>query len=398
LIGFVYAAVPARDAATDCIRRIKEGAAPVLESGRDAVVPIILDGENAWETYPQSGREFLRRLYGAIQEDKQFEALTVSEAIDREEAVESLPSVVPGSWINANFDVWIGAPEDNQSWDHLSDARNFFSEKADQVSPAQRELAFEELLIAEGSDWNWWYGPEHHSPNDREFDELYRKHLSNVYQALGASPPDVLAQPIFGSYAKTSFTPQSDYISPRLDAASPGYFDWMGAATHTADRRSSAMHGKTSLLDTGYAGIDGQNLYCRLDFIAKISESCTTDSRLILTIESTSDQAGEQKHTYRLEAVLSGSPAGSAIREWGLKENVSGPAQQTGILLRFREETVFECQVPLKMIGATMGTLLRMRFSLWGDRLPLDALPEEGSIEIQVVPRSDLGILAYAKP
>ena len=53
-----------------------------------------------------------------------------------------------------------------------------------QRSPAQ--LAFEEILIAEGSDWNWWYGPEHHSANDRDFDELYRKHLSNVYQALGS--------------------------------------------------------------------------------------------------------------------------------------------------------------------------------------------------------------------
>src|SRR5205807_3869723 len=45
LIGFVYATVPAREAANDFVRRIKEGAAPVLESGRDAVVPIILDGE-----------------------------------------------------------------------------------------------------------------------------------------------------------------------------------------------------------------------------------------------------------------------------------------------------------------------------------------------------------------
>ena len=56
----------------------------------------------------------------------------------------------------------------------------------------------EELLIAEGSDWNWWYGPEHHSANDRDFDELYRKHLSNVYLALGGTPPDALAQPIAG--------------------------------------------------------------------------------------------------------------------------------------------------------------------------------------------------------
>ena len=386
LIGFVYATVPAREAANDFVRRIKEGAAPVLESGRDAVVPIILDGENAWEYYPESGREFLRRVYDAIQKDQQFEALTVSEAGAREKTATSLPNLVPGSWINANFDVWIGAPEDNLSWDHLSEARIFFAEHAEQASPEQRELAFEELLIAEGSDWNWWYGPEHHAANDREFDELYRKHLSNVYQALGATPPDVLAQPLIGSYAKPAFIPQSDYISPRLDTAFPGYFDWMGAAAHTADRRSSAMHGKVSLLDAGYAGIDSQNLYCRLDLMEKVSEWSNAEAKLVLTIESHT--------TYRLEAMISGG----AIKEWALKENGYGPAEQNGILVRLREEIIFECQVPLKMIGAVMGTVLRIRFSVWNDRLPLDALPEEGSIEVQVVPRSSLTALAYAKP
>src|SRR3989440_527323 len=278
LIGFVYSGMSPQEAAAHLMRNIKESAQPVLNAGRDAMVAIILDGENAWEYYPESGREFLRRVYDAIQKDQQFEALTVSEAGAREKTATSLPKLVPGSWINANFDVWIGAPEDNLSWDHLGAARDFFTENAEQASPEQRDLAYEELLIAEGSDWNWWYGPEHHSANDREFDELYRKHLSNVYQALGASPPDVLAQSIIGSYAKPSFTPQSDYISPRLDTTFPGYFDWMGAATHIADRRSSAMHGKTFLLDTGYAGIDSQNLYCRLDFMEKASEWSTAEA------------------------------------------------------------------------------------------------------------------------
>ena len=33
-------------------------------------------------------------------------------------------------------------------------------------------MACEELLIAEGSDWCWWYGPEHESANREEFDQL----------------------------------------------------------------------------------------------------------------------------------------------------------------------------------------------------------------------------------
>jgi alpha-amylase/alpha-mannosidase (GH57 family) len=83
LIGFVYSGMPPQDAANNLIHKIKESAKPVLASGQDAVVPIILDGENAWEYYPRSGREFLRRFYDALQKDPGMEAVTVTEAIAR---------------------------------------------------------------------------------------------------------------------------------------------------------------------------------------------------------------------------------------------------------------------------------------------------------------------------
>ena len=85
-------------------------------SGRECLVPIILDGENAWEWYEANGRPFLRELYRRISEDPSLEALTVSEALAKFKA-EPLHGIFPGSWINANFNVWIGAEEDNQAWD-----------------------------------------------------------------------------------------------------------------------------------------------------------------------------------------------------------------------------------------------------------------------------------------
>jgi hypothetical protein len=39
-----------------------------------------------------------------------------------------------------------------------------------------------------------------------------------------------------------------------------------------------------------------------------------------------------------------------------------------------------------------------VRFSLWRGQLPLDALPQEGAIEIQIASEDALGALAYAKP
>jgi alpha-amylase/alpha-mannosidase (GH57 family) len=392
LIGFVYSGMPAKEAAEDFIFRVKESAAPVLRQGRSAVVPVILDGENAWEFYPQSGREFLRRLYDAIQKDPSIEALTVSEAVERETAPQKLSSIFPGSWINANFDIWIGAPEDNVAWDHLSAARNFFAEKADEVSPERRALAYEELLIAEGSDWNWWYGPEHHSDNDREFDELYRKHLSNIYLALGSAAPDVLAQPIAAIPAKPQFTPQTAYISPEIDGRDVGYFEWLGAAAHVADRYSSAMHGKLFLLDTGYAGIDDANLYCRLDFMDPPEEWASGETQLTLTVETQPPEASSPATMHRMEFDISGGQ----VRTWKFAENGQPPAQPESIEVRL--ESIFECRVPLGLLGAKLRSTLRVRFSLWRDRLPLDALPQEGAIEVHLLPESELSALPYAKP
>ena len=115
LIGFVYSGMPPADAARHLIGNIREAAKPVLAKGRDAVVSIILDGENAWEYYPKSGREFLRRFYDGLQHEPGVEAVTISEAIARHRDFGKLTSIVPGSWINANFNVWIGAPEDNRA-------------------------------------------------------------------------------------------------------------------------------------------------------------------------------------------------------------------------------------------------------------------------------------------
>ncbi len=158
LLGFVYSGMPAADAASHLLRTIKESVEPVTRSGRDAVLPIILDGENAWEGYEANGCEFLRRLYDGLQKDSQIEPVTIAEAIERQkpETFGKLRGLVPGSWINANFNVWIGAPEDNKSWDYLSQARDFYDDNAGRAPAEQRQLAYEELLIAEGSDGNWW--------------------------------------------------------------------------------------------------------------------------------------------------------------------------------------------------------------------------------------------------
>ncbi len=224
-----------------------------------------------------TGAIFCAASTTACERDPQIEPITISEAIARQkpESFGKLRGLVPGSWINANFNVWIGAPEDNKAWDYLSQAREFYDDNASRAREEQRKLAYEELLIAEGSDWNWWYGPEHHSANDRDFDELYRKHLSNVYTALGGVPPDHLARPISGALVRAIFVPQTAYVRPAIDGQVSSYFAWMGAAMFSSDRRGGSMHGKLFVLEAIYAGIDEAHLYARLDFAAQLPEGET---------------------------------------------------------------------------------------------------------------------------
>jgi alpha-amylase/alpha-mannosidase (GH57 family) len=407
LIGFIYSSMPPQDAANHLLHNIKRAAQPVLDQGKDAVVSVILDGENAWEYYPRSGREFLRRFYDALQREHGVETVTVSEAIARHHDFGRISSLVPGSWINANFNVWIGAPEDNRSWDYLYHARNFYAEAAPQASEAQRQLALEELFIAEGSDWNWWYGPEHHSANDREFDELYRKHLSNVYQALGATPPDYLAQPIAGGETRPEFMPQTHYISPHITGELVRYFEWMGAAVYTADHRAGAMHGKQFLVDSVYTGIDEVNVYGRLDFAGKLPEM---DCGLVVNLESWAADAQRPRRVLRVDVRVEAGKASSwqvsspdEPRPLATSENSSEEVKV--VLLRN-----FEFKMPLawllaKPVSSAAGgaakttapvtTLLRLRFSLWQNRLPVDALPQEGWIELRLLSEEDLMALAF---
>ena len=407
LIGFVYSGMPPAEAARHLINNIKEAAKPVLAKGRDAVVSIILDGENAWEYYPKSGREFLRRFYDGLQREPGLEAVTVSEAIARHKDFGKMTSLTPGSWINANFNVWIGAPEDNRAWDYLHHAREFYTQNAARANEDQRKIAFDEILIAEGSDWNWWYGPEHHSANDRDFDELYRKHLSNVYQALGATPPDYLAQPIIGAEVRPTFIPQTAYIHPRVAGDKVRYFEWMGAAVYTADHRAGAMHGKQFLLDSVFAGIDATYLYGRLDFSGKVPDE---EFEVVVNVESWAVTEQRPRRSVRIEAVSKGRRLQSWKMENGSPERVLASSSQIDDHVKLALLRNFEFKLPLVWLLATPASTgleptaerkpavassvatskIRLRFSLWQNRLPVDSLPLEGWVELQVVSEGEL--------
>jgi alpha-amylase/alpha-mannosidase (GH57 family) len=187
-IGFQYMHGPPRDGASDLIRRIKE-------VGDGAHVVIALDGENPWDYYENSGRDFLRYLFDGIQSDPAIEAVTLSEACDRLTPTP-LDRLAAGSWAGANFQIWIGHPEDHAAWRWILRAREALMSRKPELTEENWNLAYEELLIAEGSDWMWWFGNDFSSEQDAVFDALFRHHIGNVFRFAGLPLPDDLSQPI----------------------------------------------------------------------------------------------------------------------------------------------------------------------------------------------------------
>jgi hypothetical protein len=100
----------------------------------------------------------------------------------------------PGSWINANFDTWIGESEENTAWDVLGKTRDNLAKwgipqpDPNLSAPTEKTAlakynAWEAMYAAEGSDWFWWYGGDQGAPGgDTPFDEAFRIHLTNVYR------------------------------------------------------------------------------------------------------------------------------------------------------------------------------------------------------------------------
>ena len=357
LIGFVYSRMDTYEAAGHFLARIRENCGAILGSGRDALVPVILDGENAWEHYDLSGRPFLSEVYRRIAADGQMEALTVSEALQRVES-QPLSRIFPASWISANFDVWIGAEEDNRAWELLLRARQAYDAASANVSESQRALAWEELLIAEGSDWCWWYGPEHHSDNRAEFDQLFRSHLTNVFRSLNLHPPEELARPILKTAVTEQHHAPSAPIQPQIDGQVTSFFEWLGAGSYRVDGRSGAMHGKRFLVRELQYGSDRQNLYLRIDF-----EQPVTGIRVHVN-------------------------AGGA--EWDIDlEHGAARVRQSAPRLDAAYGRVLELRIPLAQVSQPSTDFVPLQLSLWQDSLPLDALPHEGWIRLSTAEPSD---------
>ncbi len=177
-ISFDYQHWQGQEAVEDLLGRIDARYA-------SGVVPLILDGENAWEAFPDAGAAFLDTLMGSGR------LVSMDEAATRPPA-GCIQRLHTGSWINGDLAVWAGDAEDRRAWALLCQARQAWEDAG------RPEAAWPHLAAAEGSDWFWWFGPEHHSEVHEMFDALFRTHLAAVWEALGHAPPAALSRSVSG--------------------------------------------------------------------------------------------------------------------------------------------------------------------------------------------------------
>ena len=217
-------------------------------------------------------------------------------------------------------------------------------------------LAYEELLIAEGSDWCWWYGPEHETANRVEFDELYRDHLANVYAALNLTAPEVLSRPIIQVHEDATIVQPTARIRPKIDGLISSYFEWMGAGQYQVSRRGGSMHGKRFVFSYILFGSDGDKLFLRVDFGAGTED--------IL-------KWGEVRCTLRYDGVEQQATLRLSMPKDPVRLDPSGEP------VEWAANTILEIAIPLRTSAP-----IEVSLSAWKDGLPVDAVPQQGWLTI----------------
>jgi hypothetical protein len=326
------------------------------------VIPLILDGENAWETFTDGGQSFLRELYSGILNDKQLNTATMEQYLRAEPPTKTVRPLHTGSWISCNFDIWIGEDEENRGWDLLGDTRKFLQTHLDsgKLSAETKEAALHEIYAAEGSDWFWWYGPDFSTENDALFDDLFRQHLKNVYALCGELPPSSLEEPITAMRVAPLYHKPERPVSRVLSGRRSSFFDWMGAGSYVAGSEQGAMYRSERIVRQFFFGNNSEFLFLRLDLARKegITLRIEFHGAAAAAIEL-SPQPDSKPRSYRL------------ISNAGVAEDI----------VRLAVGDVAELAVPLEKLGLSGDSLIRFQVKAFQAGLERECYPERVPIE-----------------
>ena len=197
LIGFKYSDWHSDDAVGDFIQHLDNIASFFGDEAGKHVVSIILDGENAWEYYPDNGHYFLDALYRRLSAQPTLRMRTFAE-VAADLPVRQMRTLAAGSWVYGSFSTWIGSEDKNRGWDLLVAAKRDFDAAvgAGRLGADTLEQAIRQLAVCEGSDWFWWFGDYNPAGSVSDFEQLFRAQLRELYRLIGVAAPVTLDVPL----------------------------------------------------------------------------------------------------------------------------------------------------------------------------------------------------------
>ncbi|NUN93543.1 MAG: hypothetical protein HUU04_07165 [Verrucomicrobiae bacterium] len=265
-IGFSASKNPADAAAAFILDRF-EGIAAAVKDRADPLAAIILDGENAWEYFADGGESFLEAWYAGLARNGAWRTTTLAEHAALPRARQRLTQLHTGSWIQANFDIWIGDPEENRAWELLGRTRRWWEDCRNTVAAETARAVEQALYAAEGSDWFWWYGGDFTTDNDLLFDQLFRAHLQHAYRLCGEEPPADLSVSICrpDAAAAAASAPPIAPIQPVIDGRVTTFFEWRDAGVFQPTPSRGAMFQTERVVAALAYGTNARRLFLRFD-------------------------------------------------------------------------------------------------------------------------------------
>ncbi len=268
LISFSYYRMKQEDAANDFIRRIKS-IASACPTNKENIVTVILDGENPWENYPEGGRPFLTHLFQKIREEK-IKTTSIGKFIAANKPDTTITKLHTGSWISANFAIWIGKAQKNQGWTYL---KRTIDELGSHISPRTGDTkdpthmkAVDSFSAACGSDWFWWFDDDFDSAFKGDFDRIFRTHLKNTFTFLKRDLPLYLFNPIYRyEEREAAIINPPAFIDPVIDGMPSSFFEWINATRINVRRFGGTMAQSEELFETIYFGFNPEAFFLRID-------------------------------------------------------------------------------------------------------------------------------------
>ena len=261
MIGFSYQHMEEKEAAVNFIEHIHK----TSDKTKNQLITIILDGENPWDYYPSFGFYFLPALYTMLSESPNIKTITFSEALKVDIKREKLERIVPGSWMGVNFDNWIGKQPANTAWKILQQVRKLSEEKINSLDDVKKEKLKEYIMLAESSDWFWWYSIPADKKIKKKFDVYFRNNIRKIYEILDVEVPEFLNFPI-ESYDTEEIFP---YIKPYIDGKITHFYEWHNAVEVDAADLWGTFKPVEIPIKKIFYGYDDENVYIRIDPLEK---------------------------------------------------------------------------------------------------------------------------------